>query len=200
MVRACAASRGIPAAENCSNRTRAAAPAAPVVDDVLKLTGHTEPHLANDKGVRLRDHLIVRVAQQRDPLQRGHAARQQAHVRRHAERDLERRGEQVLRQRLEVERARAAAAQVRRQYLIHHGNNHRLVRVVRQEAERGKVVYERVPVFVGEVDGGGDHGVAVGRGDLGDEAKVEQRELARVRALCDLEQVARVRVACTRQA
>lgn len=52
------------------------------------------------QATHLRNHLVVRVRGERDSFQRCNTARQNRHVRRHCERDLQRRGQQVLRQRL----------------------------------------------------------------------------------------------------
>jgi hypothetical protein len=95
-----------------------------------------------------------------------------------------------LGQRLEVERFGAAAGQVRAQNLVHDRDDDAAVAVGGQEVEVDKVVDERRPVAVGEVDGGRHHGLPVGGGHLSDEAKVQQAQLAGVGAGRDFEEVA----------
>ena len=91
---------------------------------------------------------------------------------------------------LEVERLRASAGQVRAQHPVHDRDDDAAVTVCWEEVESDKVVDERSPVSVCEVDGRRDHGLTVRLGHFGDEAEIEQAELARVRAGRDLEEVA----------
>ena len=90
---------------------------------------------------------------------------------------------------LEVEGLRASAGQVRAQHPVHDRDDDATVAICREEVESDKVVDERSPVPVCEVDGRRDHGLAVRLGHFGDEAEIEQAELARVRTGRDLEQV-----------
>ena len=91
---------------------------------------------------------------------------------------------------LEVERFRASAGQIRAQHPVHDRDDDSTVAVCREEVESDKVIDERSPVSVCEVDGRRDHGLTVRLGHFGDEAEIEQAELARVRAGRDLEEVA----------
>jgi len=91
---------------------------------------------------------------------------------------------------LEVERLGASSGQVRAQDPVHDRDDHATVAVCRQKVKCDKVVDERSPVSVCEVDGCRDHRLAVWLRDLGDEPEIEQAELALVRARRDLEEVA----------